>query len=94
MIADLVLPGARTLKDRRSALRALQQRLRNKDYAVAQVGPAELTQRVFLAVGAVSGSSGQVDELLDRAERILFASDFEVADLRRMVHGETFPSGV
>ena len=93
MIADLVLPGARTLKDRRSVLRALQQRLRNQDFAVAQVGPADLVQRVFLAVGTVSGSPTLVDELLDRAERILFASDFEVADLRRLINGETFHSG-
>jgi uncharacterized protein YlxP (DUF503 family) len=67
--------------------------LRNQDFAVAQVGPAELVQRVFLAVSAVSGSPSKVDELLDKAERILFASDFEVADLRRLVNGETFSSG-
>lgn len=93
LIADLVLPAARSLKERRGPLRALQQRLRNHDFATAQVGPADLTQRVFLAVSAVSGSSGKTDELLDKAERILFASDFEVADLRRLVQSETFNSG-
>lgn len=88
-----MLPEARTLKERRGPLRAVMQRLRNEDFAVAQVGPAELTQRVFLAVGAVSRSAGTVDELLDKAERILFASGFEVGDLRRFVQSETFNSG-
>ena len=74
-------------------MRALKQRLRNQDFAVAQVGPADLTQRAFLAITAVSGSAGKTDEMLDKAERIIFASDFEVADLRRNVNCETFNSG-
>lgn len=93
LIADLVLPEARNLKEKRAPLRALKQRLRNHDFAVAQVGPADLIQRAFLAVAAVSGSPGAVDEMLDKAERILFASGFEVADLRRVSNGETFHSG-
>ena len=93
LIADLILPAARTLKDRRGPLRSLKQRLRNQDFAVAQVGPAELIQRAFLAVSTVSGTAGKADELLDKAERILFASDFEVVDLRRTIEGETFNSG-
>lgn len=93
LIADLILPAARSLKERRGPLRALMQRLRNQDYAVAQVGPAELMQRVFLSVSAVSGTSGKTEELLDKAERLIFASDFEVADLRRIVQAETFNSG-
>jgi len=31
--------------------------------------------------------------LLDKAERLIFSSDFEVADLRRNVQAETFNSG-
>lgn len=77
----------------RGPLRAVTQRLRNEDFAVAQVGPATLTQRVFLAVCVVSGAAGKADELLDKAERILFASGFEVGDLRRFVQSETFNSG-
>ena len=92
LIADLLLPGARSLKDRRAPLRALVQRLRNQDLAVAQVGPADLMQRVFLAVVAVSGSQRQVQQLLDGAERILFAGEFEVGEIRREVTSESFPS--
>ena len=83
LIADLVLSSARNLKEKRGPLRALKQRLRNQDFSVAQVGPADLVQRAFLAVAVVSGSAGGADELLDKAERIIFASEFEVASLRR-----------
>ena len=93
LVADLVLPGARSLKDRRAPLRALVQRLRNEHLAVAQVGPPDLIQRAFLAIAAVSGSRGQVEELLAGAERILFASDFEIADLRRRYDSDAYPSG-
>lgn len=93
LVADLVLPEAHSLKDRRGPLRALVQRLRNRDLAVAQVGPADLRQRVFLAVAAVSGREGAVDEQLDVAERILYASEFEVGALTRDVRVDTFASG-
>ena len=93
LIADLLLPAARTLKERRGPLRSLQQKLRNHDFAVAQVGPSELTQRAFLAISVVSGQVHLVDELLDGAERIIFASDFEVSDLRRNIDSDTFYSG-
>ena len=93
LVADLVLTSSRSLKDRRGPQRTLVQKLRKLDFAVAQVGPADLVQRLFLAVTAVSGSETQVEELLDGAERVLFASDFEVADLRRHITVETFHSG-
>lgn len=93
LTADLVMTSARTLKDRRGPLRALIQKLKNQDLAVAQVGPADLIQRCFLAIGAVSGEEAQVSGLLDAAERIVFASDFEVGDLRRNIQVDSFPSG-
>ena len=93
LVADLVLPGSRSLKDLRAPLRALAQKLRNREFAVARVGPADLLQRAFLAIVAVSGDTEVVEGRLDEAERALFDSPFEVADLRRNVAVETFPSG-
>jgi len=93
LIADLVLNGARSLKDRRAVQRALVQRLKNQDFSVAQVGPADLVQRVWLAVAVVSGQETLVEELLDGAERMIFSSEFDVADVRRDVDVETFYSG-
>lgn len=93
LVVDLVLRGARSLKDRRGPLRALVQRLRNGGFAVSQVGPADLQQRVFLAVAAVAASEGGVEELLDAAERVLHGSEFEVGLRARDVRVETFASG-
>jgi uncharacterized protein YlxP (DUF503 family) len=93
LVVDLVLRGARSLKDRRAPLRALQQRLRNGGFAVSQVGPAGLHQRVFLAIAVVAGSESGADELLDAAERVLYASDFEVGLQTRDVRVDTFASG-
>ena len=93
LTADLVITAARTLKDRRGPLRALVQKLKNQDYAVAQVGPPDLIQRCFLAVSAVSNEESMVDRLLDGAERIIFASEFEVGELRRNIHVESYYSG-
>lgn len=92
LIADLVLSSARSLKDRRGPQRALVQKLQNQSFAVAQVGPTDLLQRLFLAVTTVSSEETRVQTLLDGAERQIFASEFEVADLRRMITSETFPS--
>ena len=92
LVADLVLSYARSIKERRKPLQALIQRLRNHDFAVAQVGPADLTQRVFLAVTAVSGSESLLQKRLATAERMLFASEFEVADLQRELSVYSAPS--
>ena len=92
LVADLILEGARSLKDRRAPLRSLVQRLRNRHLAVAQVGPPDLRQRVFLAVTAVAGAEGRTHELLDSAERVLVASEFTIGDLRRDIHVESFAS--
>jgi uncharacterized protein YlxP (DUF503 family) len=92
LLADLRLPAARSIKDRRQALRAVVQRLRNRHFAVAQVGPSELRQRAFLLIGAVAGDATGLDAQLDVAERILFDSGFEVAELRRDVRQDSFSS--
>ena len=83
LVLDLLLPHATGLKDRRKLLRSLVDRLLQQDFAVAQVGPANLKQRAFLAVTAVSGAPTQLDERLDLAERAVFRSEFEVRVQRR-----------
>ena len=92
LLADLLLPHAQSIKDRRQALRSLVQRLVNRRLAVAQVGPADLRQRAFLLVGAVAGDAAGLDQQLDAAERVIFASQFEVVDLRRDVSQDSFSS--
>jgi len=78
LVLDLSLPHAASLKDRRKCLRSLIDRLLQKDYAVAQIGPADLKQRAFVVVTAVAGNASRLDERLDEAERFAFRSEFDV----------------
>lgn len=78
LVLDLSLPNATSLKDRRKSLRSLVDRLLQANYAVAQIGPADLVQRVFLAVTAVASGASLLDERLDEAERIAFRSEFDI----------------
>lgn len=92
LVADLRLPWAASLKQRRQVLRSVVDRLRRDEFSVAQVGPAQLRQRVFLAITAVSGHPGKLARRLDAAERILYASEFEVGAIHRDSTSWTGPS--
>jgi uncharacterized protein YlxP (DUF503 family) len=92
LMAELVLPHAQSLKERRQALRSVVQRLHNRRLAVAQVGPTDLKQQAFLLIGAVASSAAGLDQQLDEAERVIFASAFDVAELRRNVRQDGFRS--
>ncbi len=83
LVLDLTQPYAASLKERRKALHSLKDRLMDKDFAVAQVGPADMRQRAFVAVTAVAGNASLLDERLDLAERLAFATEFEVRILSR-----------
>ena len=83
LVLDLRLPHATSLKERRQELRSVLDRLRRLEFAVAQVGPADLQQRAFVAVAAVAGAPAQLEERLDQAEALAFGTAFEVAVLRR-----------
>ena len=92
LMVDLILPHAQSIKERRRALQSLVQRLQNRRLSVAQIGPTDLWQRAFIAVGAVAGTSTGLDEQLDAAERVIFASPFDVADVRRGVRQDSYSS--
>jgi len=62
---ELHVPGASSLKDKRSVVRALKERIRHHVKAsVAEVDHQDLWQRAALGVAVVSGDHGQVGELL------------------------------
>jgi uncharacterized protein YlxP (DUF503 family) len=72
------LPAARSLKDKRQALRSFEQRARNRhNVAVAEVDNQDLWQRATLAV--VSVNTDQV-----HLERTLSAVAAEAAGAREM----------
>jgi uncharacterized protein YlxP (DUF503 family) len=62
---DLHFPGARSLKDKRQALRSLETRLRNKfNVAVAEVEHQDLWQRARVAVVTVNTDHGHLESTL------------------------------
>ncbi len=79
---DLHFPGARSLKDKRQALRSLETKIRNRfNVSVAEVEHQDLWQRARLAVVTVNTDHGHLDATLQsvtgEAEN---ARDIMVAD--------------
>jgi len=69
---ELHLPGAQSLKDKRSVLRSLKARIRERVQAsVAEVEFQDLWQRAALGVAVVSADGAQVRERLQNVRRIV-----------------------
>jgi uncharacterized protein len=79
---DLHFPGARSLKDKRQALRSLETRLRNKfNVSVAEVEHQDLWQRARLAIVSVNTDHGHLESTLSAATSEAYHSrDIEVLD--------------
>ena len=62
---ELVIPDARSLKDKRQALRSLETRVRNRhNVSLAEVEHQDLWQRATLAVVAVNTDLGHLESTL------------------------------
>jgi uncharacterized protein len=62
---DLHFPGARSLKDKRQALRSFETRARNRhNVAIAEVEHQELWQRARVAVVSVNTDHGHLESTL------------------------------
>jgi uncharacterized protein YlxP (DUF503 family) len=62
---DLHFPGARSLKDKRQALRSLEQRIRNRfNVSIAEVEHQDLWQRARLAVVSVNTDHTHLESTL------------------------------
>ena len=69
---ELHLPASQSLKDKRSIVRGLKDRIRERVHAaVAEVDHQDLWQRAALGVSVVSGESHQVTEMLDSVRRLV-----------------------
>jgi uncharacterized protein YlxP (DUF503 family) len=74
---ELHIPAATSLKEKRSVVRSLKERIRQRAQAsVAEVDYHDLWQRAALGVAVVSGESRQIDELL-QVVRNLVEGTFE-----------------
>lgn len=69
---ELHLPASRSLKDKRSVVRSLKERIRQRvQAAVAEVDHQDLWQRAAIGVAVVSGDRQQVDEMLQSVRRLV-----------------------
>jgi uncharacterized protein YlxP (DUF503 family) len=82
---DLHLPQARSLKAKRAVIRPVLEGLRHRfAVAAAEVDHQDQWQRAGLAVAAVAASPGHVGDVLDSAERFVWAQpDIEVLSIER-----------
>jgi len=90
---QLLFRGARTLKDRRGPVRSIKDRLRNMGFTVAQVGPPDLLQRVWISAAIVSGSSAVIRGKLKKAQELMYGPEMEPVELFSSIVGtcETLP---
>jgi uncharacterized protein YlxP (DUF503 family) len=69
---ELHLPAATSLKDKRSIVRGLKDRIRERVQAsVAEVDHQDLWQRAAIGVAVVSGEARQVDERLQSVRALV-----------------------
>lgn len=61
----LVIPGARSLKDKRRALSQVRDRLKNKGLAFAEVGHRQDHRRAVVAISVVGSEASVLRSLLD-----------------------------
>jgi hypothetical protein len=67
---SLLIPGSRSLKDRRQAVRSLKERLRGRfDVACAEVGDLDSWNRAFLGIAAVANEKALLQNLTDEIVR-------------------------
>jgi uncharacterized protein YlxP (DUF503 family) len=79
---DLHFPGARSLKDKRQALRSLETRIRNRfNVSLAEVEHQDLWQRARLAVVSVNTDHVHLESTLQKvAGEAGSARDIELLD--------------
>ena len=72
---ELHIPASTSLKDKRSVVKGLKERIRNRVHAaVAEVDHLELWQRAALGVVVVSRERRQVDEQLQSVRSLVHAT--------------------
>ncbi len=85
LTVDLRIPDSRSLKAKRSTVKHLVEACRSRfGVAAAEVGFQDQWQRSELGFAAVSGTEGQVENVLDSVERFVWSHpDVEVVSTSR-----------
>ncbi|MBA2616112.1 MAG: DUF503 domain-containing protein [Actinobacteria bacterium] len=83
---ELHFPGAGSLKGKRKFVKSAKAQLQNRFGAsVAEVDHHELWQRAGLTVACVARDYGEIEKLLDGAERYLHGQEFDLVRAEREV---------
>ena len=81
---ELLFPESHSLKEKRMHLRSVKAQLTNRvACSIAEVDHHDLWQRSRLTLACVAREVGEVDRLLDTAERWLLTQDFELISHER-----------
>ena len=82
---ELLIPWARSLKDKRSAVRGLKDRLRSRfNASVAEVDYQDKWQRAVLAVCVVGNDKRQLESDMGRVRQLCEqAQDLQIADIHQ-----------
>lgn len=71
----LIVPGARSLKDKRSALRKIKDRTAAKLHVqIAEVGAQDVWQKAVVGFAVVSASGAHVESVVDSVVRFVAAT--------------------
>jgi uncharacterized protein YlxP (DUF503 family) len=69
---EFVLPGCASLKEKRSVIRSLRDRLRSKfNVSVAETGLQDMTARAELSIALVSSDGRMAESILDKVDRFV-----------------------
>jgi len=84
---ELHIPGASSLKGKRSVVRSLKERIRQRVHAaVAEVDHQDLWQRATLGAAVVSGEGRQVGEMLQSIRDLVNATpEAELLDWQEQI---------
>ena len=82
---DLMVPSARSLKDKRSAVRGLKDRLRSRfNASVAEVAYQDKWQRAVIAVCMLDSDRRQLESNNSRVRQLCEeARDLQIADIHQ-----------
>ena len=82
---ELLVPWARSLKDKRSAVRGLKDRLRSRfNASVVEVDYQDKWQRAVLAVCVVGNDKRQLESDMGRVRQLCEqAQDLQIADIHQ-----------
>jgi uncharacterized protein YlxP (DUF503 family) len=86
LAVELHFPEAGSLKGKRKFVRSAKAQLANRfGAAVAETDHHDLWQRCGLTLACAAREAGEVERLLDGAERFLAGQEYELVGVRREV---------